>query len=128
MKSEAPQPFVRAIAPHQKLRLEKAMAYLEKHFRAAPRLRDVAKAAHFSPYHFHRIFRQHFGKTFKIAATELQIGEAKRLLLEGKSVADVSRVLGFASHASFTNRFKRCIGASPNQWLRIQRMKKIRES
>lgn len=122
------QPSVQAIAPHQKLRLEKAMAYLHKHFREAPRLRDAARAAHFSPYHFHRIFRQHFGKTFKMAATELQIAEAKRLLLEGRSVMEVSKALGFASHASFTNRFKRCMGASPNQWLRIQRMKASRDS
>jgi AraC-like DNA-binding protein len=122
------QPFVPAIAAHQKVRIEKAMAYLQKHFRDAPRLREVAKAAHFSPYHFHRIFRQYFGKTFKMAATELQIAEAKRLLLEGKSVVEVSRALSFASHASFTNRFKRCVGASPNQWMRIQRMKMSRES
>jgi len=113
----------RGIAAHQRPRLEQAMAYLREHFREAPRLKDVAKAAHFSPYHFHRIFRQHFGKTFKMAATELQIEEAKRLLLQGKTIVEVSKAVGFASHASFTTRFKRCIGASPHQWLRIQRMK-----
>jgi AraC-like DNA-binding protein len=113
----------RPIAPHQRARIEEAMAYLREHFQKAPRLKDVAKAAHFSPYHFHRVFRQHYGKTFKMAATELQIAEAKRLLLQGLSVVEVSKAVGFASHASFTTRFKRCIGASPHQWLRIQRMK-----
>jgi len=96
------------------------MDYLRKHFREAPRLRDVAKAAHFSPYHFHRIFRNHYGKTFKMAATELQIEEAKRLLLSGKPIAEVSKSVGFASHASFTTRFKRLVGASPHQWLNNQ--------
>jgi AraC-like DNA-binding protein len=117
-------PSRRAVAPHQTPRIEEAMLYLREHFREAPRLKDVAKAAHFSPYHFHRIFKQHFGKTFKMAATELQMAEAKRLLLEGKTVVEVSRSVGFSSHASFTTRFKRCIGASPHKWLRIQRMKK----
>jgi AraC-like DNA-binding protein len=115
------EPSPRAIAPHQQLRIEEAMAYLREHFREAPRLKDVAKAAHFSPYHFHRIFRQHFGKTFKSAATELQIGEAKRLLLQGRSIAEVSRAVGFGSHSSFTTRFKRRIGVSPNAWLKSQR-------
>ena len=118
------EPSRRAIAPHQKPRIEEAMAYLRENFRKAPRLKDVAKAAHFSPYHFHRMFRQHYGKTFKAAATELQIAEAKRLLLQGEPVADVSRSVGFASHASFTTRFRRCVGSPPHEWLRMQRMKK----
>jgi AraC-like DNA-binding protein len=116
------QPTRRAVAPHQQPRIEQAMDYLRKHFREAPRLRDVAKAAHFSPYHFHRIFRNHYGKTIKMAATELQIEEAKRLLLQGKPVAEVSKSVGFASHASFTTRFKRLVGVSPHQWVSAQRV------
>lgn len=122
MKSKAKgEPARRPVAPHQRPRIEDAMDYLRAHFREAPRLHDVAKAAHFSPYHFHRIFRTHYGKTIKTATTELQIEEAKRLLLEGKPIAEVSKSVGFASHASFTTRFKRLVGVSPHQWLNGQR-------
>ncbi|HTL28859.1 MAG TPA: AraC family transcriptional regulator, partial [Tepidisphaeraceae bacterium] len=71
-----------------------------------------------SPYHFHRLFRETYGKTLKRVNTELQIDFAKRLLLEGVSTVEVGQRAGFANQSHFTSRFKSITGLPPAAWLR----------
>lgn len=90
---------------------------MAKEFRRNPRLSEIARIAHFSEYHFHRLFRKRFGKTPKQLLVELQIDEAKRLMLAGQRPADAAGRAGFSHQSHLTSRFKSVTGLTPKQWL-----------
>lgn len=98
-------------------RLTAAMEYLQREFRRGPALQEIARAAHLSPYHFHRMFRQAFAKTPKQVMVELQIAEAQKLMLDGVPLAKVAKRAGFAQQSHLSTRFKHITGQTPRQWL-----------
>jgi AraC-like DNA-binding protein len=102
-------------------RLQAAVAFMAREFRRNPRLAEIARVAHFSEYHFHRLFRRRFGKTPKRVLVERQIEEAKRLMLAGQRPADAAGRAGFAHQSHLTSRFKAMTGVTPKQWLLANR-------
>ena len=98
-------------------RLRAATDFMAKEFRRNPRLSEIARVAHFSEYHFHRLFRKRFGRTPKQTLIELQIEEAKRLMLAGQRPSEVARRTGFSHQSHLTSRFKLATGQTPKQWL-----------
>ena len=99
-------------------RLAEARAFIEREFRRSPSLDEIARAAHISPYHFHRLFRRAFDKTPKRLIEELKIADVQRLALRGVPFGDMWRPLGFSHQSHLTSRFKRVVGKTPRQWLR----------
>ena len=76
------------------VRLQSTIAFMAREFRRNPRLSEIARVAHFSEYHFHRLFRKRFGKTPKQMLVELQIEDVKRQMLAGQRPADAARPRG----------------------------------
>ena len=70
--------------------LSVARQYIERTFRRNVSLDEVAAAARLSPFHFHRLFRRHYGKTPKRLVDEMRIAEAKRLALGGMRFVEVA--------------------------------------
>ena len=99
-------------------RLEAALAVMRRRFADGVGLDEVARAAHWSPLHFHRLFRRWHGKTPKQVMTELQIEQAKRMLLAGEPMKTIARSCGFAHQSHFTARFAMMTTVSPGRWLR----------
>lgn len=93
------------------------MEFMSREFRRNPRLTEIARVAHFSEYHFHRLFRKRFGKTPKDVLVGLQIEEAKRLMLAGERPSDIARRAGFSHQSHLTSRFKSETGLTPRQWV-----------
>ncbi len=93
------------------------MDFMTKEFRRNPRLSEIARVAHFSEYHFHRLFRKRFGKTPKHVLVELQIEEAKRLMLAGQRPSEAACQAGFSHQSHLTSRFKNVTGMTPKQWV-----------
>ena len=106
-------------------RLAAARAFIEREFRRSPSLDEIARAAHVSPYHFHRLFRHAYGKTPKQLIDELRIAEVQRLALRGVPFGDMWRPLGFSHQSHMSSRFKRVVGKTPRQWLRAARAKAV---
>jgi AraC-like DNA-binding protein len=102
-------------------RMTDAMAFLRREFRRRPDLSQIARAAHLSPYHFHRTFRRHFGKTPKQVIAELQIAEVQRLILAGTPLGVAAKRVGFTQHSHLTARFKKATGLTPTAWLLLTR-------
>jgi AraC-like DNA-binding protein len=100
-------------------RLLKAMEFMRREFRRGPKLPEIARAAHLSPFHFHRSFRRQFGKTPKQILAELQIAEVQRLILTGVSLGEAAKHVGFAQQSHLTARFKQVIGMTPTAWLTL---------
>lgn len=66
----------------------------------------------------------HLHKNFFEFVNAMRIGEAKRLLLEldsGYTIDSVYAKCGFRSRSSFFMTFKKIVGASPAQWLKMNR-------
>jgi AraC-like DNA-binding protein len=80
-------------------------------------IRDVAREAGISPFHFIRQFEALFGSTphqFRIRA---RLDYAKALLADGQlSVTDVCMEVGFSSLGSFSTLFARRVGSSPSAY------------
>jgi AraC-like DNA-binding protein len=103
--------------------MQAAMAFLQREFRHRPDLAEIAKAAHLSRYHFHRSFRKTFGKTPKQYMDELQIAEVQRLILNGSTLMQAAREVGFTQQSHLTARFKKATGLTPKAWLLLARAK-----
>jgi len=101
--------------------IERAYAYLQRNFRRTPALPEIADVAGVSRFHFHRLFRQRFGKTPKRVITELQVAEVQRLARGGMSLGEAARAAGFVHQSHMTLRFKQVVGQTPLRWLKAAR-------
>ena len=82
-------------------------------------LEALARAAHVSPRHFSRSFRETFGETPHQYLLTRRIERARYLLrTTDMQVADVCLAVGFSSVGSFTTTFSRHVGVSPTEYRR----------
>lgn len=79
-------------------------------------LRDAARAACLSLFHFHRAFTQAFGSTPHQMLTRHRLERAAILLRAGLPVTDVCLAVGFESLGSFSTLFRRHYGVSPRSY------------
>ena len=79
-------------------------------------LDEISKQTYYSKTYLNAIFQKNVGYTIMQYYTELKIQEAKKLLREGKSVAEISNLLHFDSPTYFTKVFKKHTGMTPSQY------------
>ncbi len=81
-------------------------------------LKALAAAAHFSPFHFHRIFFAFVGETPADYVRRLRLEKAAGLLLfdPGATVTEIALGCGFATSALFCRRFRSRFGMTPTAW------------
>lgn len=76
---------------------------------------DLARAAHYSKFHFCRLFRKATGITPGRFLSALRLQQSKRLLLTTDlTVSDVSCEVGYNSVGTFTSRFTKSVGLPPS--------------
>lgn len=107
------------IKPEIFKRLCLAREILEATDEEAPTIRVVAQQLKLSPFHFIRQFEALFGWTPHQYRTHQRLEAAQRLLLLGQhSVTEVCMEVGFSSLGSFSELFKRRLGAAPSEYSR----------
>jgi AraC family transcriptional regulator len=95
-------------------RVARAAALIASRPDATPRLEDLAAAAAFSPFHFHRVYRAMTGETPAETAIRARLHHAALTLLRGEApVAAVARAAGYASVEGFTRAFRAAHGVPP---------------
>jgi AraC family transcriptional regulator len=95
-------------------RIARAVARIAADPSRMPTLEELAEAAAFSPFHFHRIYRELTGETpAETLARERLSRAAAMLVREGLPVADVARRCGYGSAAAFTRAFGAAYGVPP---------------
>jgi AraC-like DNA-binding protein len=100
-------------------RLARAHDRLMTEFAAPLDLAALARTAAMAPHHFLRRFTDVFGMTPHRALTARRIERAKRLLsTTDTSIAEIAALVGFASAAGFSTRFRRDTGATPRAFRR----------
>ena len=79
-------------------------------------LAQVARSVGLSRYYLLRTFKRETGLSPHTFRTQRRIDQARRLLQQGQSIADVALTTGFADQAHFTNKFRQFVGATPRQY------------
>jgi AraC family transcriptional regulator len=95
-------------------RLNRAVNYIGAHLAEPLALRDLATAAAFSPYHFHRIFTAMMGETPGDFIWRLRAERAANLLLgrPRMPITEIAFACGFSSSSNFARAFKQRFGLS----------------
>ncbi len=95
--------------------LHRARSLIEKEYSRSLDLRDLARAAGLSRYHFLRAFRIAFHVTPHQYLTRKRIERAKELLAGSDlPVTEICFEVGFESLGSFSTLFHRMVGWSPS--------------
>ncbi|TDW97619.1 AraC family transcriptional regulator [Dinghuibacter silviterrae] len=90
-----------------------------QHFPDNIYLEDVSRVAQLVPNSFCRYFKAKTGKTYSQFVTEIRVGHACKLLIEGKdSIKQVCYASGFNNFTSFNAAFKRITGQVPQAYQR----------
>lgn len=103
-------------------RMHRVIAYIDAHLGEALDLNALAEVAHFSPFHFHRLFSAWMGETLGdyLRRRRIEVA-AMRLAAQPRTrILNIALSVGFGSAEAFTRAFKSRFGCSPTVW-RAQR-------
>jgi AraC family transcriptional regulator len=98
-------------------RILKVQLFIQEHLDEELPLERLARVAHFSPYHFHRIFRGLVGEAVSEYVRRLRLESAALALKSsGRSVIRVALDAGYGTHEAFSRAFRQQFGVSPSQY------------
>lgn len=112
------QPFESCI-PECRQEIEKACAYMERHFAERVYLDQICRYAGLSKSTLLRAFTKEKGVTPYRYLETIRINEAKKLLAEGVQPAETAVRTGFSDQSHFSNYFNRFIGLAPGAYREI---------
>ncbi|HEX9419163.1 MAG TPA: AraC family transcriptional regulator, partial [Methylomirabilota bacterium] len=75
-------------------RIDRVLTHLADHLDADLSVAELARIAHFLPYHFHRMFRAMTGESVATVVRRLRLETAGRALREWRSLGDRCRARG----------------------------------
>jgi AraC family transcriptional regulator len=101
-------------------RVNRVIDHIKEHLTDPLPIADLARLAHFSPFHFHRIFRSLVGEPLHAYIRRLRLELAVFQMLHGPKTTLTAIALGagFASSSDFSRAFKQTYGFSPRGFSR----------
>ncbi|MHC4942421.1 MAG: AraC family transcriptional regulator [Planctomycetota bacterium] len=100
-----------------KARMLRVLLHIQDNLDCDLSLDELAGVAHFSPYHFHRIFSGMLGESVKGHIRRLRLERAAgRLKRERTPVTQIAFEAGYEIHEAFTRAFKTMHGVSPSEF------------
>lgn len=107
-----------ASAEEYRSRIHRALEYARIHIEDNPSLADLAGAAAFSPFHFHRIFAAFVGETpaEHIRRLRLEKAASELLMRPAAPVTDIALSCGFATPSAFSRDFRARFGVTPRSY------------
>ena len=97
-------------------RIEAALTYAQAHFRTQPDLDEMARQAHWSPFHFQRKFQEWAGVSPKKFRQFLSLDHAKQLLRQQTSVADAAHETGLSGTGRLHDLFVTLEAMTPGEY------------
>lgn len=101
--------------------LDGALQYIHAYLDKELSLEAIAAAAHVSPSHLVRLFRQATGLAPHQYVIRERIRRARDLLFRGYAVGEVAAMLGFSDQSHLNRHFKRIVGVTPREFVRLSR-------
>lgn len=97
--------------------IERAVAYIAAHLDAPLVVADIARAAHLSEFHLHRVFREAVGETIGrfVSRRRLETAALRLAYETDRTIADIALSSGYSSNSNFTKAFTAYFGVSPSR-------------
>ena len=101
-------------------RINRVVDHIDAHLADALDLPTLADIAHFSPWHFHRLFQAFTGETLgeRVRRRRLEVAAARLLASPPQTTLSIALDVGFGSAEAFTRAFKAYFHATPSGWRR----------
>lgn len=99
-------------------RMYRVVEHIDRHLHEELSLAALADVAHFSPFHFHRLFAAWMGETLGhyVRRRRLELAATRLIAQPRVPVLDVALSVGFGSSEAFAHAFKDRFGMSATQW------------
>jgi AraC-like DNA-binding protein len=98
-------------------RINDVYQFILDNYTSNPTLEEVARVACMSTTAFCRYFKKHTNKTYVQFLNEVRIGNATKLLIDGRlTISQVCFETGFNNFNHFNNIFKRITNFTPGQY------------
>jgi AraC family transcriptional regulator len=99
-------------------RMHRVVDYIDEHLGDELDLATLADVAHFSPFHFHRLFGALTGETIGdyLRRRRLEVAANRLLSQPHVSVLRIALSIGFVSQEAFARAFKARFGVSATAW------------
>ncbi len=110
----------RLMGTSQNLIIKRAKQYIEKNFSRDISLQDVADYVHLNPVYFSKYFKEHTHKNFVDYLADIRVDFAKKELIKGKKIDEVSRLSGYNNSSYFAKIFKNSTGMTPREYQRTK--------
>jgi AraC family transcriptional regulator len=102
------------------LRINRVIDHVRDHLAEPLSLASLARVAHFSPFHFHRVFRSLVGEPVHTFVRRLRLERAVFRMSHGPkaTLTQIALACGFASSSDFSRAFSQAYGFSPRGYTR----------
>lgn len=102
--------------------MHQVIRYIDENISRPITLEELADVAHFSPYHFHRLFAAWSNEKLGdyIRRRRLEIASIYLSAQPHLTVLSIALLVGFGSAEAFSRSFKQHFGHSPSQWRQLK--------
>jgi AraC-like DNA-binding protein len=90
--------------------------YVHTYYASNVTLGELARVANLSRFHLNRAFTREVGMPPHAFQMQVRVANAKRLIRNGFSFADVAAATGFADQSHFTRQFKKLMKITPGDY------------
>ncbi|MFC4160480.1 AraC family transcriptional regulator [Chitinimonas lacunae] len=99
-------------------RMNRVLDHIDRHLDSALDLESLAEIAHFSPFHFHRMFSAWMGETLGdyLRRRRLDMAAAHLANQPHIPVLTIALGVGFGSGEAFARAFRQRFGCTPTEW------------
>ena len=98
-------------------RLRRVTDYVQQNLDKDLTLAELAAVLYMSPFHFARLFKCSTGVPPHRFVVRQRITRARTCLaMEGQSIAQISRMVGYRTPSHFTTVFRRALGVTPGAY------------
>jgi AraC-like DNA-binding protein len=98
-------------------RLRRVTEYIQQNLDKDLRLAELAALVYMSPYHFARLFKCSTGVPPHRFVVRQRIAGARAFLAtQERTIAQISRMVGFRTPSHFTTVFRRATGVTPRRY------------
>lgn len=97
-------------------RIAKAIAFIQEHYKAQPKLEEVAQEVHLSPFHFQRLFKEWAGVSPKQFLQFVSVSHAKKVLESQQPISGAAFETGLSSTGRLHDLFVKLEGMTPGAY------------
>ncbi|MBQ6819377.1 MAG: helix-turn-helix transcriptional regulator [Clostridia bacterium] len=117
-----------AVSSRNTNEIDRVLQYMKNHVYEKIDLSFFASYCGYTYAYFNTKFKKVVGVTPADYFLGLRVDEAKKMLLEGRSITETAMALDFSSSNYFATVFRRVTGKSPTQWIKDNQKKGVSQT